>query len=298
MKSEYWATFSIFDHRTALYRQALVLFDRIVIPIPKAPVADVTAQEIDKLATEAEQLKAHGVAVPMSWDADAFAHWLRPEDHACGGQQEGLARRLSGDQPYNTRLMLKEEIDNQATELTKSMNVSVTAVPVFGSRSSQEMSSENLRGYLTERVTLDIVLNSLPMPAINSSFEDILRLRDKPSFQASLAALRIWQKDTIRNLLADNDAAGIEQAKEDLSEMIRKYSQELRDARYEKVTSSIVSMLAVGAALADPTAILALVSGIAAPLFSIKKLLQPCWKDLQDHDCFPAGVVYEAQALS
>jgi hypothetical protein len=299
MRTEYWATFSIYDHRTALYRQSLVLFDRIVIPIPTTPVGDLTNEEIDKLAKEADYLKAYGVALPVSWDVDAFAHWAQPKDLTHGGHQEGLARRLSGDKPYNTRLMLKEQIDNQADQLIKSMNVSVTAIPVYGSRDKQETSSINLKGYLTELVTLDIILKNVPMPAPDVSFDDILKLRDKPGFQASLAALRTWQKDTIRNLLADNDIAGIELAKDEFSDMIRKYSEALSDARFEKVTSSVVSILAVGAALTDPTgSILTLLAGIAAPLFSIKKLSRPCWKDLENDACFPAGVICEAHKLA
>ncbi len=42
MKNEYWATFSIYDHRTALYHQALVLFDRIVVPVPTRTVGSLS----------------------------------------------------------------------------------------------------------------------------------------------------------------------------------------------------------------------------------------------------------------
>ena len=39
---ETWATFSTIDHRKPLYRQALALFDRIVVPLPPKPVSQLT----------------------------------------------------------------------------------------------------------------------------------------------------------------------------------------------------------------------------------------------------------------
>jgi hypothetical protein len=62
MKDEYWATFSIYDHRTSLYRQALVLFDRIVVPIPTRTVGSLTAQEIDRVEAEVRFLQERGAA--------------------------------------------------------------------------------------------------------------------------------------------------------------------------------------------------------------------------------------------
>jgi hypothetical protein len=46
---ETWATFSIIDHRKPIYRQALALFDRIVVPLPPKPIGDQTQEELDQL---------------------------------------------------------------------------------------------------------------------------------------------------------------------------------------------------------------------------------------------------------
>jgi hypothetical protein len=39
---ETWATFSVVDHRKPIYRQALALFDRIVVPLPPTPIGNQT----------------------------------------------------------------------------------------------------------------------------------------------------------------------------------------------------------------------------------------------------------------
>jgi hypothetical protein len=60
---EYWATFSIYDHRSQLYRQALTLFDRAVVPVPTRPFGTPTDDEIEQLAGEVDFLAARGAAV-------------------------------------------------------------------------------------------------------------------------------------------------------------------------------------------------------------------------------------------
>src|SRR5262245_40343337 len=118
MKDEYWATFSIYDHRTSLYRQALILFDRIVVPVPTRTIGNLTMHEIDHLAAEVEFLEERGAAKKIDWDPDEFALWrkeadaaesgLQETDAAESGQQEAVSRRLVNDPPYLTRLQLKE----------------------------------------------------------------------------------------------------------------------------------------------------------------------------------------------
>jgi hypothetical protein len=46
---ETWATFSIIDHRKPIYRQALALFDSIVVPLPPTPIGDQTQKELNQL---------------------------------------------------------------------------------------------------------------------------------------------------------------------------------------------------------------------------------------------------------
>jgi len=300
MKDEYWATFSIYDHRTALYRQALVLFDRIVVPVPTRTVGSLTAQEIDRVEKEVEYLQARGAAKKVDWDPDEFAQWRQQVEAAEAGQQEAIARRLVNDPPHLTRLQLKEKTDKQVSALLPPDVISVTAVPVYSTPQAYDISSADLScHWVAEKVTLEVVLKQIPVPAESASFNDILRLRDSASFQASLAALRQWQRKTVGELLQENDEASARRAAREFSEMTRKYTESLADAKYEKVTTTITSMLALGAAFgAAAGPLVGTLAAVASPVFSIRKLLRPCWKDLEEKQCFPAGVVYNAQQLA
>jgi hypothetical protein len=300
MKDEYWATFSIYDHRTSLYRQALVLFDRIVVPIPTRTVGSLTAQEIAGMEADVKFLEDRGAAKRVDWDPDEFAQWRQQAEAAEAGQQEALARRLVNDPPLLTRLQLKEKTDKQVSALLPPDVISVTAVPVYSTPQAYDVSSADLgRHWLAEKVTLEVVLKQIPVPAESASFDDILLLRDTASFQASLAALRQWQRKTVDELLQENDEASARRAARDFSEMIRKYAESLAEAHYKQVTTTITSMLALGAAfsaVAGP--LVGTLAAVASPVFSIRKLLRPCWKDLEEKQCFPAGVVYSAQQLA
>lgn len=297
MKDEYWGTFSIYDHRTAVYRQALLLFDRIVVPVPTRPVGNLTTKEIDQLASEVDYLTRHGAAKRVDWDPDAFAHWRQAEDNTAG-HAEALARRLVNDPPHQTRLLLKASIDKQVAEACPPGVVSVTAVPVYGTREKYDEASAQLKASVEEKVALEIVMLQLPTPAPSASFDDILRVRERRTFQASLAALRNWQLETVRQLLQDPEEANIRRAAAGFAQMIEQYTEELREARYRKVTTAVTSALSVGAAFATAVGpAVGLLAAIASPLFSFRSVFRPCWKDLREMDCFPAGVVYEAKQL-
>jgi hypothetical protein len=73
--TEYWGTFSIYDYQTPRYRQSLVLFDKVVIPLPTAPIGGVTAQEIERLSAEVAYLEKEGLAVGVQWDRNKFEAW-------------------------------------------------------------------------------------------------------------------------------------------------------------------------------------------------------------------------------
>jgi hypothetical protein len=299
LKDEYWATFSIYDHRTPLYRQALLLFDRIVVPVPKNPIGSLTQQEIDKLVKDVEYLKTHEAAKIVDWDLDSFQFWKDKILADQAGRQEALARYLAKDPPYSTRLQLKEDVDREAQTHLPPGVLSVTAVPVYATQQAYEASAAELRNEVQERVTLEVLFPQLPMPAESASFDDILAVREKPSFQASLAALREWQRKTVAELLVENNEANVRRATRDFSEMIGKYSEALNNARYEKVTTAIASALALGAAFSGMLGpLLGTMAAVATPLFSVRKLIQPCWKDLEDRQCFPAGVIYNASKLA
>jgi hypothetical protein len=299
MKDEYWATFSIYDHRTPLYRQALLLFDRIVVPIPSREFGGLKNPEIERLRSEVQFLEKQGAAKSIEWDPDEFAVWRSQAEKREVGHSEALARRLAGDPPYLTRLQLKEKTEERAAKLVGEKGISVLAVPVYGSRQNYNAATAQLKDYLREQLTLQVLLKQVPVPAERVAFEDILRLRNRKSFQASLSALRKWQRDTLRELLEEKSEASIQRAVDDFSNKVTKYEEHLKDAKYEKVTTAVSSMLAVGGAmtaLAGP--VLGTLAALAGPLFSIKKLLKPCWKDIEEKECFPAGVIYESRAVA
>jgi hypothetical protein len=214
------------------------------------------------------------------------------------GRQEGLARCIANDPPFATRLQLKQDIEKELTTRSQDEAHSVTAVPVYKSQHAYETSAKELRNLVQDRVTLEIILPQIPMPTETASFEDIMDVRARPSFQASLAALRKWQRKTVTELLSDYNEAGIRRSAQEFSDMIRKYTEELRKAQYEKTSVAICSVLALGAAftgVAGP--LLGTIATVAPAVFSVRKVLQPCWKDLEDQQCFPAGVIYNAKKL-
>jgi hypothetical protein len=75
---ETWATFSIIDHRRPIYRQALALFDRIVVPLPSKPIGDQTQEELDQLEAEVEYLKWAEAAELYEWKSAEFEEWRQP----------------------------------------------------------------------------------------------------------------------------------------------------------------------------------------------------------------------------
>jgi len=53
MVQEFWRTLSIYDHQYRMFIQAIVLLDRLVIPIPEKAIYDLSTEEIDRSNTNA-----------------------------------------------------------------------------------------------------------------------------------------------------------------------------------------------------------------------------------------------------
>ena len=113
---ETWATFSIIDHRRPVYRQALALFDRIVVPLPAKPIGDQTVEELMQLRAEVDYLKEANAAEPYEWLSAEFEEWRKP----LLGQ--ALAVGINRDAYLDTRLMLMDQV----------VSPEVEAVPVYG----------------------------------------------------------------------------------------------------------------------------------------------------------------------
>lgn len=299
-KDECWGTFSIYDHRSAAYKQSLLYFDRIVVPVPNAPIFDLSEPEIERLRTEVKFLESEGVARLVEWDQAEFENWRDNRETRGVGASEGLARRLVGDPPYQTRLMLKEETDRKLDTLrTETEALSITAVPVYPAKHRFDAAAHAFEGYLPEQLTVDVILRALPLPSPESSFEDILRVRSEKSFQKSLLALRRWTQSNVVPRPGEDPPTTARRAASQLQDLADRYRDALTEARYNKISGTITSVLAIGAVAAshaDP--VLKILAGLAAPTLSFRSLLRPCWKDLQETQSFAAAVICEAETLA
>jgi hypothetical protein len=292
MSDEHWATFSIYDHRTPLYRQALLLFDRVVVPVPAAPFADLTEAELDALNADVEYLRSNNAAVPFEWDPASFQTWQ------ASVASEALASTLNRDPLYATRLQLAE----QALPLKPKGVDSVVAVPVYRGEMAFGDSSEQLRkDGLQDAVLLEVVLPRLPVPVSDVSLQSIIDLRDKDSFREATFNLRKWQAKVLPDLLKDPDNRDkhLRAAATDFDRWIKQYAEAVSDANFAKVKTAVVSILAVGAVLSPMTKpLIAALSAVASPLFSLRELRKPSWKVVAEKQCAPAAIVYESSAVA
>jgi hypothetical protein len=293
---EYWATFSIFDHRGPLYRKALVLFDRVVIPVPTVPVGNLTQLEIDSLSADAEYLQRCDAAVRFDWNPDEFFAWRDGSMNQESVHSEALAKVLANDPPYATRLQLSQKYTGIAKDLLPSGVDSVTAVPVYGTPQTYERASANL--YTAERKTLEITLKHIPVPADDTPLENIVGLRKDSQFKDSLMRLRKWQGKVVNDLLLKGCDKGIRDADAELEYWIAQYRQAMTNAEIKKVATLVLSMVAIGASLATGAgSTLLLAAKLASPLWAFREISKPCWKDLADKEYAPAGVIYAAEQL-
>lgn len=299
MSDEYWATFSIYDHRLAsLYRKTLVLFDRVVIPVPTEPVGDLQQQEIKALAADVSYLEDNDAAVQFTWDRNEFFEWQKKTVNSEGVDGEALAATLTKDPPFATRLQLSQTYNAIAPQLLPAGVDSVIAVPSYGSRERYEAVTNDLRGHVAERTVLEIILNNISVPDADVPLEDIIRLRQDAQFRDSMYQLRNWQMQTVGELLDHSDDRLVRAAENDFQRWIKQYDEAMTDAQIKKAQTAIVSVLAVGATLAVGAGpLVGFLAAIAPPLFSIQELVQPCWKQIADKQFAPAGVVYAVSRL-
>jgi hypothetical protein len=291
MSDEYWATFSIYDHRGELYRNALALFDRIVIPIPTKLVGDLTQTEIDMLTKDADFLEARKAAVRFAWDPEEFYAWRDDALQRAQIEGESLAKVLAHDPPYATRIQLSERYNKLVRSLLPKGVDSVVAVPVYGAQERYESATQSL--WTAQLTTLEIVMRHMSVPGRDATLEAIIQLRDRPQFRDSLISLRQWLRETVTSILVDPSDRAVREAAADFERRIQQYNDAMTDAHFQKVKTAVISVLAVGAALAVGAGpLVATLAALAPPLFSIQDILKPSWKGLADRQCAPAGVIY------
>src|SRR6516165_1607418 len=125
---EYCCTVSVKGSATPRLRQALVLFDKIVVPIPDAPIkgkrGEITAEDIDRLSVEVDYLKEHGIDMPVVWNKSEFDAWRELKS------AESTALAL-GHAEIDTRAQLMESVKKSLEEIKKPLNEYPTVLPVY-----------------------------------------------------------------------------------------------------------------------------------------------------------------------
>jgi hypothetical protein len=287
---EYWATFSIYDYQTPRYRRSLVLFDKVVIPVPTAPIRTITDREIDRLAADVAYLEKEGVAVGLGWNRDEFQSWREARTG------EAIAELLDKDRQLATRLQVQEAVEKGQKGKLSALGKTVRAIPVYADW--QEF--DTLWTDSAPMRVFDIVAQQLPLPSDDAALEEIVRLRTGKAFKESMRALRHWQDEVFLDLLKAQDnkeirEATLRNAVNDLERWMKQYKQALDDAKFKKVKTAVVSMLGVAAALltgAGP--LIATLAALAPPLFDFRDVLRPASQSATNLDCAPVGVVYES----
>lgn len=278
MDKEQWGTLSIYDHRTSLILESLVLFDRLVIPIPPTPIHDLTEEELDKLSADVDYLQKNDAAIAHEWDSNKFQEWQTDQirEALCVSKRDSV---------YDTRLMLREYTPDN-----------IIATPVYGAREGYNCSLQDIA--LCPEQLLNIELTQkLSVPENNVAYSDIIALRNKPGFQSSMKALRKWRSSVLPEL-ANDPTVGADAAGRDLVRLISKYEEEFEGSKVKKREACVISILALGAASVampnDPSSWLAVLAATAPTLYSIRDSQKPFWKEIDDKEFAAAGVIIES----
>jgi hypothetical protein len=262
-----WATFSIVDHRRPIYRQALALFDRIVVPVPPQPIGDQTKEELVQLEAEVSYLAQNDAAVLYDWSSSAFEEWRRP---VLG---EAIAAGLNRDAFVDTRMMLAEHFDSE----------NVQAVPVYGGQRHFDETRMTLP-QIEEALTLEVV-QRLPVPEYDTLLEALIRLRGSVPFRRSLDDLLEWKRQRVPEIFLQPDhASALTAAMRDFDKLTKAYAEAMEAEGFKKAGSvgSIFFALFTGEFL----------GAVKEGLISVREIREPCWKKLSEMKCAPGGVVY------
>src|SRR6266851_822467 len=292
MQNEYWATFSIYDHRTPLFKQALLLFDRVVVPIPNAPFRSIHQVELDQLRADTKYLQEHDAGISFEWDPVDFETWKK------WVADEAISTFLNKDATFDTRLQLQHSINQRRGEFSKLPDGvdEVTAIPIFGPSSSADP-------MFPERCVFEVVLDRLPVPRPDAPLESVIVVREQKGFRGSIRRLRVWQDETVLELLDVGDdrrkrRVVLDLASRRLEEWADSYREAMHDARFEKIESSlsVLSVLGnVAATLLGGGAPSLTLLDAPAQALKLRTLRQPCWRSANELACAPAGVIYWAK---
>jgi hypothetical protein len=264
-----WATFSIIDHRKPIYRQALALFDRIVVPLPPKPIGDQTQAELDQLRAEVDYLKQAEAAEPYQWNSAAFEEWRKPF------LAEALAAGFNCEAFLDTRLMLSEQLHSP----------DVQAIPVYGGYPQFDSRKELTQ--VEEALTIEI-MQKLPVPDYDTPLQNLVVLRARPAFRRALDDLLEWKRDKAPAIvLAEHRRSAMAAAMRDFDKLTKAYAEAMESEGYKKAQTvgSIFFAIITGEPL----------GAIKEALVSFRELREPSWKRVSEMKCAPGGVVYHFQ---
>ncbi|WP_028063992.1 hypothetical protein [Solirubrobacter soli] len=288
--SEQWATFSIYDHRRATFRRALVLFDRVVVPVPSQPFGRLDAKEIETLEADIAFLADADAAVRFEWDPARFA------EYEAGVVRESAATFLDGSPEWRTRMQLVHAVKAGSVSLAVPDGVrDVSAVPVYQTADDFKALAVDTAGEAAEQDTLELILDHIPVPADDTPLELVVELRDKPAFRQAKLALDLWRTTLVLELLeAGEDAikrkAVLSKASAELAKWAADYTRAMSDTKFAKVEAGFTFVGVIGKLLSlDPTVV-----QDAKDMVMLRTIRQPCWRALAGEPFAPAGVIYEA----
>lgn len=286
MTTEYWATFSIYDHRTPNYKRALLLFDKVVIPVATQPFRKLTKQELEQLSAEVDFLEKQHLAVRVNWDPQRFAEWK--QDMA----GKAISHYIGKDAENDTRLQLQYDVEQGSIGINRPQGLDVLAVPVCSSY-------QEFEHFAYEQNTLEIILNTLPVPSQDASLEAICRLREREDFATSLGKMRIWQDELVLELIRAGSERErdllLRQGKAQLADWIRTYRRLVADAELANENVALTAISSVGQVLmGDLTALPKLIE-MFKDLVTARAGRRPSWKAVADLECAPAGVIYATE---
>jgi len=294
MVEEFWGTLSIYDHRDPIFIRSLILFDRIVIPIPENPFGTLTSKELKNVYENAKKLEKNKAAVIYSWKLDEFEQWETET------MREALALKKT-DKLYHTRMQGVAKTD----DLKKQAGVEyVSAAPVYGARKKFEEAYSKIT--LDQKNNLTIELGQLiTVPEMTKDpdlLDKIIALRGEDKFKSSMLALRDWQDKIPEVVPGEDPRKTILKAKEKFEQMLEQYEEEIKKAKFKKTKSLVTSILAVGgaitsAAIGQIPLTIALMAKVVSDCFSFKESLTPSWKDLAGKNYECAGVIFEGNRI-
>ncbi len=272
---ETWATLSITDHRKPIYRQALALFDKIVVPIPSSPIGDQTTEELDQLESDVTFLEQSGAARRYEWDTKEYVAWRSPL------MAEALARGIRRDPYMDTRIMLAKKMTADGVE----------AVPVYGNMATYGAARDEIGqvnwGGVNDALTVEIA-QTLPVPDHDTPLEDLVRMRESAAFQQAMNDLNDWKYLRIPAiLLAPDHEAELRRAIQDFNKMADKYKAAMNEQ--QRTTPLKILSILVSAATGDA------IGAIKEGATWVNESRTPRWMELAERKYAPGGVVYQFQ---